>query len=163
MSLKSNRRHITLAVAFVTVLAVIGVLLTAHSASAYLWPKNVRGWVWDDHGNPVKDIPVTINVRWASDDSIRSTYTATTSSVGFYSKSVLGADWDPGDSIEVIATYGGDQRANTTTANLNPIQFVNVTFPYEIPEFGPSLLGLVAAGGSIGVVGVVLLVAWKRK
>lgn len=163
MHLKSRIERSGLVVAIAAVVLVIAVFMLANVANAALWPKNVRGWIRDNEGNPVNGASVTINIRWESDDTIRSTYTATSGSDGFYSKSVLASDWDEGDTIQVIATYKSSQQSNETVADANPVQFVNVTYPFAIPEFGPSFVGLIAAGAAIGGVAVALLVYFKRK
>jgi hypothetical protein len=163
MSLRIRGRRMTLALSMTVAVSIVAMFLLAQSANAALWPKNVRGTVWDNTGRPVPDTPITINILRQSDNSIRATYTATTNSEGFYSKSVLAADWDAGDTIQVIATHGADQRSNSSIANANPVQYVNVTFPYEIPEFGPGLMGILASGAAIMGVGVALLAFWKRK
>jgi len=153
----------TLALMMTLVVCLVSALLIANSSSAALWPKDVRGFVWDSVGREVPNVPITINILRQSDNSIRATYTATTNSAGFYSKGVLASDWDIGDKIQVIATHDGDQRANTTTADANPVQYVNVTFPYEIPQFGPGWVGELAAGGLVAVVGIAALTFYKRK
>ncbi|MCU0853221.1 MAG: hypothetical protein MUC90_08240 [Thermoplasmata archaeon] len=152
---------------FVVSLFVIGALaIVADNSEASLFPKNVRGYVRDNVGNPVQNAPVTINVRWAFDnDIIRATYTTTAGTDGLYSKSVLGADWDVGDLIEVIATnpLNSDQEDNSAIADNTAMQYIDVTFPYEIPEFGIGFLGMLAAGIAVAAVGVALFVFWKRK
>jgi preprotein translocase subunit SecG len=163
MPSKSFRKRITFAIVASVAISMVCVVLLSHSANAYIWPKNVRGYVWDNMGNPVPSTPVTINILLQSDSSTRATSSVTTNSGGFFSHSFLGSEWDPGDTIQVIATYNADQRTNSTAATVDAIQYVNVTFPYEIPEFGPSWIGLIAAGGSVAVVGIALLVFWKRK
>jgi hypothetical protein len=162
-----NRIMSAVSALFVVSLFVLGALaLVADNSEAALFPKNVRGYVKDNVGNPVQNAPVTINIRWAYDnDIIRATYTATTGTDGLYSKSVLGADWDVGDLIEVIATnpHNSDQEDNSALADNTAMQYIDVTFPYEIPEFGIGFLGLVLAGAAAAAVGVALLVFWKRK
>jgi hypothetical protein len=163
MPSKSFRKRIIAAAVVSVAISMVGVMLLSHSANAYIWPKNVRGYIWDSIGRPVPNTPVTINILRQSDSSVRATSSVTAGEDGFYSHSFLGSDWDPGDTIQVIATHNTDQRTNSTVATVDAIQFVNVTFPYEIPEFGPSWIGLLAAGGSVAVVGIALLVFWKRK
>lgn len=163
MPSKSFRKRITFAIVASVAISLVGVVLLSHSANAYIWPKNVRGYVWDNAGTPLASTPVTIKILKQSDNSTRATISVTTNSVGFFSHSFLSSEWDPGDTIEVIATHNTDQRTNSTNATVDALQYVNVTFPYEIPEFGPSWIGLIAAGGSIAVVGLALLVFWKRK
>jgi hypothetical protein len=163
MSLRIRGRRITLALSMTVVVSIVAVVFLAQSTSAALWPKNVRGTVWDNTGTPIANLPITINILKQSDLSIRATYTATTNLDGFYSKSVLAADWDIGDTIQILVTLRGDQGSNSSVANANPVQYVNVTFPYEIPDFGPGLMGIFASGAAIMGVGVALLAFWRRK
>jgi len=140
-------------------------LVVSDDASAGDGLKIVRGYVWDKVGRAVEDADVTVNIRLASDDTVRSTMTETTDSVGWYSVTFGMSDWDIGDRIETIATYNSVQEDNSTTAtssNIWPIQYLNVTFAFEIPQFG-STLGLVIAGGAVGMVAVVSLVVLRRR
>jgi hypothetical protein len=140
-------------------------LVASDDASAGDGLKIVRGYVWDKVGRTVEGADVTVNIRWASDDTIRSTLTEATNSDGFYSVSFGMSDWDIGDRIQTIATYNSIQDDNSTIAtnsNIWPIQFLNVTFAFEIPQFG-STLGLVIAGGAVGAVAVVSLVVLRRQ
>ena len=162
MSSRTFKMRAVAVLSMTLVISIVSMLLLAHSSSAALWPKNVRGTVWDEDGRVVPNTPITINILRQSDNSIRATYTATTNSEGFYSKGVLAADWDVGDTIQVIATHGS-QQSNSSVANDNPLQYVNVTFPFAIPEFGPGLMGILASGAAVVAVGVAFLVFWKRK
>jgi len=139
-------------------------LVGSDDASAGDGLKIVRGYVWDKVGRTVEGADVTVNIRWASDDTVRSTLTEATNSDGQYSLTFGMSDWDIGDRIQTIATYNSAQEDNSTIAtssNVWPIQYLNVTFAFEIPQFG-STLGLVIAGGAIGAVAVVSLVVLRR-
>lgn len=151
------------AVVLTTVLAValVAMFLVSYGADAATGPKQVRGYVRDVDGKFIEDIPITFNVRWASDDTVRSTLTDTSDETGYYSVTFGPSDWDIGDRIQVIATHGGNQESNSTTANSVAFQWCNVTFPYAIPEFG-SMVGFVIAGGLVAAVAAVFLVS-KRK
>ncbi len=163
MLLRFCRVRFAYAMTVALAVAMVGMVLMAHTSSAGVWPLNVRGYVWDNKGNPVPNIPVTVNILYQSNGSVRSTWTTTTTSIGFYSKSVDSSGWDTGDTIQVIATHNSNQQSNSTTATAAAIQYVNVTFPYEIPEFGPGWAGLVAAGGAVAAVGVALTIFLRRK
>lgn len=142
--------------------ALVAMLLVSYGASAASGPKQVRGYVRDVDGRLIEDIPITINIRWASDDTVRSTLTDTSDGTGYFSVTFGPSDWDIGDRIQVIATHGGNQESNSTTADSLPFQYCNVTFPYAIPEFG-SIIGFVIAGGLIAAVAVVFLVSKRKK
>ena len=150
----------------VSLFVLAALTIVADDSEAATWPLNVRGYIRDNVGNPVQNAPVTINIRWAYDnDIIRATYTATAGTDGLYSRSIMAADWDIGDLIEVIATnpLNSDQESASEVAENTAVQNIDVTFPYEIPEFGIGFWGLVAAGFAVAAVGVALLVFWKRK
>lgn len=143
--------------------ALVAMVLVSYGASAASGPKQVRGYVRDVDGRLIEGIPVTVNVRWASDDdTIRSTLTDTSDSDGYFSVSFGPSDWDEGDRIQVIATHGTNQPSNSTFADGLPYQWCNVTFPYAIPEFG-SYIGFAIAGGLIAAVAVVFLVSKRKK
>ena len=148
-------------VMIVAVILSIGMLLAPGIVSAASGPKNVRGTVWQNNGSKLVGADVTVNIRWASDDSIRSTLSDTTDGNGFYSVTFAPALWDIGDRIEVISTFSTKQESNSTGAISAPVQYINVTYTYEIPVFD-SIWGFAIAGGALAVVGVALL-AWKKK
>jgi hypothetical protein len=70
-------------------------------------------------------------------------------------------EWDIGDMIQVIATFDSKQEPNSTVATSVGPQWVNISFKFVIPEFG-SYLGLLIAGGAIGIVGIAV-VSMKRR
>ena len=138
------------------------VLVAIPTSNAGLFPKLVQGYVWDAAGTPLVDADVTVNIR-RPDTSIRATYTDSTDSGGVYSVSFGPGEWELGDTIETISTYLGNQESNTT----DPIteegpQWVNVSYAFEIPEFG-STVGLMIAGALIGAVAVVTLVYHRKR
>jgi len=142
-------------------LAVIAMLslYMVPKAEAALFPTIVRGFVWDSAGTPVEGADVSVSTIQGV--TTRGTYTDTTDANGFYSVTFPGAEWDVGDTIKTTATFSGNQEDNETIAADAVVQWVNVTYTFEIPEFGSSL-GLIAAGGMVGLVAVVVLV-WRRK
>jgi len=137
-------------------ISIIALIVVSSNASAASGPKVVRGYVWDSVGRTVEDADVTVNIRYAAGDAVRSTLSDTTDSSGFYSVTFGPSDWDIGDRIEVIATYNAAQESNSTTAIDSPLQYVNVTYSFEIPEFG-SMVGFLASAGIIGIVGWVAI------
>lgn len=139
-------------------LTVVAMMIAPAIVSGASGPKQVRGYVWDSAGRDVEGADVTVNIR---DPDIRATLSDTTDATGYYSVTFGPSDWDIGDTIEVIATYLSNQETNSTSANSNPFQWVNVTYTFEIPEFG-SIVGFLVAGSLLGIVATVFLVR-KRK
>jgi hypothetical protein len=135
--------------------------MVSNVAIAATGPKIVRGYIWDDAGRLVEGAEVTINMLAQSDSSVRATYSETTPATGYYSVTFDMGEWDIGDMIQVIATFDSKQEPNSTVATSVGPQWVNVSFDFEIPEFG-SYLGLLIAGGAIGIVGIAV-VSMKRR
>lgn len=157
-----HRGRMAAALTMALTVALVAMFLVSYGVSAATGPKQVRGYVRDVDGRLIKDIPITINIRWASDDTVRSTLTDTSDEDGYFSRTFGPSEWDIGDRIQVIATHGASQESNSTTANDLPSQWCNVTFPYAIPEFG-SVMGFVIAGGLIAAVAAVFLVSKRKK
>ena len=157
-----TRARAAYALTLAVTVALVAMFLLSQSVEAATGPKQVRGYVRDVDGRFIDEIPITINIRRASDNTVRATLTDTSDVGGYYSQTFGPSDWDIGDTIEVIATNGGDQESNTTLATALPMQWCNVTFPYAIPEFG-SIVGFLVAGGLIAAVAVVFLVVKKKK
>lgn len=157
-----TRARVASAFTLTVAIALVAMFLLSQSVEAATGPKQVRGYVRDVDGRFIDEIPITINIRRASDNTVRATLTDTSGVDGYYSQTFGPTDWDIGDTIEVIATNGGDQESNTTLATVLPMQWCNVTFPYAIPEFG-SIVGFLVAGGLIAAVAVVFLVVKKKK
>lgn len=148
----------------VAAIFAVGMLLSSSVANADLGPKMIIGYVRDNAGNDLVGASVTVNIRDRSTNALISTLSDTTDSDGYYSVTFgpPASQWEPTYKIEVIATYNSAQQTNTTNAlNNHPFQWVNVTYPYEIPELG-SWLGIAIAGCSLGAVAVVLLVRKKH-
>jgi hypothetical protein len=161
-----RRTGITLSVLTVAIVILTAILASSYQTSAGDGVKVVRGWVWDNAGRNVTDASVVVTV-WEDDTKTnqRSTDSELTDADGFYSLQFGPSDWYVGDYIEVVCTYEGDQDWNFTYAVSSlvaPFQYVNITYDFEIPEFG-SLIGLILAGGAIGAVAMVALVANQRK
>lgn len=165
----STRARAAFALSFAVAIALVAMFVMSQSVQAATGPKAVKGYVRDVDGNFINDIPITVNIRRASDNTVRATLTDTSKYVevdgedwnGYYGVTFGPSDWDVGDTIEVIATHSS-QESNSTVATIVPFQWVNVTFPYAIPEFG-SIIGFAVAGGLIAAVAVVFLAVKKKK
>jgi len=154
-------RHAVVMTTFLAV-ALVAMFMLSNAAEAASGPKQVRGVVRDVDGKLIEGIPMTINIRWAGNDTVRSTLTDTSDETGYFSVTFGPAAWDIGDRIQVIGTHSGNQESNSTIANVAPMQWCNITFPYAIPEFG-SLIGFVIAGGLVAAVATVFLVSKRKK
>lgn len=166
-SMKSSKSRkipgltIVVAVSFV----IAGILAFSSQSSAGDGIKSVRGWVWDNMGNNVTGASIVVNIWDPTNTTLRGTMGESTDEDGFYSLQFLFDSWFVGDWIEVICTYSGDQLKDGTTAVSSagsPAQYVNFTYPYEIPEFG-SVIGFIVAGGAIGTVALVALFATQKR
>jgi len=146
----------------VTAIIVLAMIVASRPSVAGDVPKTVRGYIWDDAGRPMEGASVTVEIR-NPDNSVQSTDMDTSDSTGFYSVMFENNEWDAGDTINVTATWDSNQEDNWTTALAGEVaQYVNVSFPFEIEEFG-SAAGLLLAGGVIACVAVAFVVLRKRK
>jgi len=141
--------------------AVAAIMIAPAIVSGASGPKQVRGYIWDNTGRDLEGADVTVNIRYP-DTSLRSTLSDTSDANGYYSVTFGPSDWDIGNTIEVISTYDSNQETNSTSANANPFQWVNITYPFGIPEFG-STLGILVAGGFLGAVSIAMLSRKKRQ
>jgi hypothetical protein len=119
-------------------------------------PKWINGFVMDVMGRhlPNADVSITIDT---------TTHSEQADSDGFYSLQFQTTEWTIGSVIHIVATYNSQQATNeSATASAAIVQWMNVTYPYEIPQFG-SPLGLLLAGGFVAAVSIVLLTDKKRK
>lgn len=156
---KVLRSSVTLAVSIAVLMTAMAALLPTQT-SAGPQDMSVRGYVWDSEYRDVEGASVVINIK--DGETVRSTDSDTSDANGFYSVMFAAAEWEVGDTIEVIFTFESRQDTNWTTAIDATIQYVNMTFSFEIPEFG-SLLGLALAAIALGVVGTAAVVVWKKK
>jgi hypothetical protein len=85
-----------------------------------------------------------------------------TNSTGGYRHTFAASDWEINDKINVTTDFSGNVANNWTTATNSAGDWVNVTYTYEIPEFGSST-GLLVAAGAIGLVACVALLWTRRK
>lgn len=162
-SSRTRARNIMVASFMAAVILMAAMTVLSESSSAATGPKVVRGYAKDNAGRPIAGANITINIRYGPppDGPIRATLYDTSGSNGFYSANFSSFQWDVGNIIEVISTWHGVQEDNYTSANLKPVQYVNVTYTFEIDEYGSGALGLLIAGGFVGAVAVVLLVRRK--
>jgi hypothetical protein len=147
----------------ITVFAVAAVaMLLASGFASAAGPKVIRGYTKDSAGRPMEETSVVLEV-WTPLNALRFTDSTTSDGNGFYSftLSSFDGDWDDGDTFKIIATYSGNQKIESQVDNAGPIQWINVTFPFEIPQFG-SLLGFGIAAGGIGLIAMVFVVKRKK-
>ena len=143
------------------VVAAVAMLLSSGYVSA-AGPKVIRGYTWDNAARPLEGTSVVVEVRDAS-EVLRHTESTTTDETGFYSftMSSFDGDWADGDTFNIIATYSGNQKTESLLDDGTALQWINVTFPFEIPQFG-SLLGFSVAAGGIGLIAMVFVVRRKK-
>jgi hypothetical protein len=147
----------------ITVFAVAAVaMLLASGFVSAAGPKIVRGYTKDSAGRPMEGTNVILEVRTPL-DALRFTDSMSSDVNGFYSftLSSFDGDWSDGDTFKIIATYSGNEKIESQVDNAGPIQWINVTFPFEIPQFG-SLLGFGIAAGGIGLIAMVFVVKRKK-
>lgn len=150
----------TAAVAAAIVAAALLIALSLNPASdgsvAGPGPLDVRGTVYDSLGSPVAGANVTVKIIHLS-ITIATLWYDSTESNGLYSVWFGMSDWNVGDTIEVTAKYGLDQATNSTVANADPVQAVDVHIgSLVIPEFGGLLLSPLAFA-SVGSIALILV------
>lgn len=106
-------------------------------------PKNIRGYVWDTAWNPVPGANVTVRM-YNGPTLVDTQYYDATEPNGFYSVTFGFDKWNDGYTVQVTARYDPYSAVNSTTAvEGKPIQWVNATLGFVIPELGSGLaLGL---------------------
>jgi len=163
MSGKSIVRAGTVVLSTVLVLLVLSVAVLPSATMAATHPKTVRGYVYDQDGRKVENAQVTVTMK--DGETIVSTKTDASDSAGFYTCNFAMTDWSVGNKIVVTATYNTLQATNTTTVLCNDefVQYENVTFPYEIPELGKGLTGILITALIVGAVAIAVLVLMRRK
>ena len=141
--------------------AAVAVLLMSGFASA-AGPKVIRGYTTDSADRPLEGTDVVLEV-WTPLNTLRHTESIPSDENGFYSftLSSFDGDWNDGDTFKIIATYSGNQKTESELDNGSPLQWINVTFPFEIPQFG-SLLGFGIAAGGIGLIAMVFVVKRRK-
>lgn len=165
MATSGKARTVSFTIIAATALVLGAVLASSGQTSAGDGNKIVRGYIWDSAYRNVSDASVVVTIWDPTKTVQRASLSDTSDEDGFYSIWFGPSDWYVGDLIEVVCTYSGNQETNSTTATSSiplPYQYINITYPFEIPEFG-SVVGLILAGGAIGAVAMVALVANQRK
>lgn len=169
MSMRACSRRVGVSFAVVTVFSLLAMaffMAQSPNVSAATDPKYVLGYVKDSADRVLVGASITVNIRDdATDGTILSSRSDTTDGIGYYSVGFAAGDWNVGDFIEVISDFSGNQIKVYSAATLLTLPFnhwANITYPYEIPEFG-STVGLIIGGVAIGVVGAIFLVVRKRK
>jgi hypothetical protein len=160
MSRVLKRRTSAAAIAVFAVAAVVMLLSSGYVSAA--GPKVIRGYTTDSADRPLEGTNVVVEV-WTPLNVLRHTESMSTDENGFYSftMSSFDGDWSDGDTFKIIATYSGNQKTESLLDDGKPLQWINVTFPFEIPQFG-SILGFSIAAGSIGLIAMVFVVKRKK-
>lgn len=127
--------------------------------SAATHAKTVRGYVWDSVGRDIEGASVLINIK--DGESIVSSDSDTTDANGFYSVIFNDFEWDIGNTIEVISMYESSEEINSTVADDSFVQWVNVSYTFEIPQFGGGM-GLLIAGGFLGAIAIASFTRRKK-
>jgi hypothetical protein len=162
--------------AFVSVISVIIMLSLialpqierglADNASAGDGPKIVRGYVYDSDGSAVQGANVTIKILVGVGPAVKSTaYYDSTGADGLYSCTFGYDKWVIGDTIETTGKFSVYQTTNSTIAEesmTRPIQFVNVTLAFQIPEFTGMLFSS-ASFSILALTAIVCVLARNRR
>ena len=155
-----DMRHaiaIMIVVAMVLGLPIAASIIPAHSVKAALVPKIVDGTVRDPLGTLANGALVT--VRMMNGATVTGTQTYTTAADGFYTVTFNLGEWDPGYTISVFAELGPNTGSNSTIADDEPFQTVNVTLGAVIPEFS----SLTVVSGSFIVVALAVVLVSRRR
>lgn len=153
-----KRRMPAVAIAVFAVVAV-SMLLSSGFVSAD-GAKVIRGYTKDNAGRPLQGTNVVLEVRTPA-NALWYTESYTSDEIGFYSFTLGMGQWNDGDTFKIIATYSGNQKIVSEVDNGTPLQWINVTFPFEIPQFG-SLLGFSVAAGGVGLIAMVFVVKRRK-
>lgn len=162
--MKSRFRHVRFAAAMLSVVSVamVAMLLSSSYASAE-GIKIINGYVKDSAGRILAGANVFLEV-WTPSHTLRfsDSYTADENAYYSFTLSSFDNEFLDGDTFEVTATYNSNQQNVSQVDDLGPLQWINITYPYEIPQFG-SLLGFGIAAGAVGLVAMVFLVKRKKQ
>jgi len=138
-----------------SLMASVSVFGSDNSAAAPAGPKNVRGYVWDSSWNDIQGANVTVKMLNGV-TLVKTLYYDATEPDGLYTVTFGISEWDIGYTIEVTAKYNANEKTNSTAAVVGPLQYVNVTLEFTIPEFGGGF-GTVLTVASFMALAVVLV------
>jgi len=150
----------TAAVLSVVSVAIVAMLLSSSYVSAE-GIKIIDGYVKDSVGRVLEGANVVLEV-WKPDLTLRFTDSYVADEDGYYSFTLSSflEEFHDGDTFEVTANYNGAQHNESELDDGQPIQRIDIIYPYEIPQFG-SLVGFGVAAGAVGLIAMVFVV--KRK
>jgi len=162
--MKSRFRYMRFAAVMLSAMSVtiVALLLSSSYASAE-GIKIIDGYVKDSVGRILVGANVVLEV-WTPASVLRFTDSYVADENGYYSFTLSSMDneFHDGDTFEVTATYNGNQESVSVVDDLQPHQQIDITYPYEIPQFG-SLLGSGIAAGAVGLVAMVFVVKRKKQ
>jgi len=99
-------------------------------------PKTVYGVVYDEIGQPIAGATVTVTMKYGLDNNRSQLIYGPTDTDGYYLLVFDISQWMEHDTIEVVASRSGqDTATNSTEANPEGSQQVDVQFLELIPEF----------------------------
>jgi hypothetical protein len=111
-------RSSTIMAATVTVFLLAAMLYAPAPAEAGPSDISVRGWVWDSAYREVEGASVVVNV--IDGGSTVTTESTTTDGDGFYSVFLLAAEWNVGNTFQIVVTFDSKQDTNQTIATSTP-------------------------------------------
>jgi len=131
-------------------------LLVPGQGSAADFEKPVDGRVYDEFGDPLLGVRVTLTVYHGGD--VGYTDWMDTITGGFFTFTVPASYWFVGDTFEVVAVDEGVPESNTGVATLDDFEFTgwDIHFPTAIPQFG-GFIGSLLVGLVLSAVAIVFL------
>ena len=155
-------RPVLIAFSFAAMLFALAMFMVPATTQAATHTKDVRGYVYDAQYRTIEGADVTVTM-FISESNPRTVHSELSNAAGYYNLQFQDAEWEIGDTIQVIATFSGQQSDPNETAATNAFyQWLNATaFEFEIPQFG-STVGLLLTVGIIGVVAVTVMF-WRRR
>ena len=153
---RRNRRLLTILALELVFLTMIGLSFDNASRPAISGPGpyTVLGYVTDSEGTPVEGADVAVTIEQTA-----TTLHCVTDSDGYYIAEFDLSEWNDGDDITVVATYGGQATSTGTCVEAVGYSVIDVQFTYEIPEFG-GIAGSMVAIAAVAVVAALFI--WKR-
>jgi len=142
----------------IAILIGVSFLSVSKNVSAVL-PKNVRGHIYDQIGNPIGGANVTVEViRGAT--TMDTLWYDSSEADGYYTVTFgFGANLQAGDTIKVTAVYSGYSSTSSATEDATPLVIIDVTIPgVVIPEFGALSVAMVCGA----LVAVFILIGRRR-